>query len=193
MTPDVVAVRQNLQPIVSHGAPVPGLSTDNFLKWRATLGNTVLVWRSGIGVTADGALLYASGPGLSVQTLANVLARAGAVRAMELDINPEWTTAIYYTQSSSSSATPHKLLASMQRGSNRYPGARRTGLLRHVHPTTLLVEPVTKSRRYPSARSARPSEMPASNPARPMSTYARPKRRHSSAVRALHRRISAAT
>ncbi len=120
MTSDVAAVRQNLQPIVSRGEPVPGLATDSSLKWGATLGNSVLVWRSGIGVTRDGALLYAAGPGLSVQTLANVLARAGAVRAMELDINPEWTTAMYYTQTSASAATPHKLLDAMQRSSNRY-------------------------------------------------------------------------
>jgi hypothetical protein len=78
------------------------------------------VWRSGIGVTSDGALLYVAGPGLSVQTLANVLARAGAVRAMELDINPEWTTAMYYTHTDASAAVPHKLLEPMQRSSNRY-------------------------------------------------------------------------
>jgi hypothetical protein len=120
MTPDVVAVRQNLQPIVNHGQPVQGLATDSFLKWGATLGNTALVWRSGIGVTSDGALLYVAGPGLSVQTLANVLARAGAVRAMELDINPEWTTAMYYTHTDASAAVPHKLLEPMQRSSNRY-------------------------------------------------------------------------
>lgn len=120
MTPQVEAVRQNLQPLVIHGAPAPGLATDSFLKWGATLGNSVLVWRSGIGITSDGALLYVAGPGLSVQELANVLARAGAVRAMELDINPEWTTAIYYSTSASSPATPHKLLAAMQRSSDRY-------------------------------------------------------------------------
>ncbi len=41
----------------------------------------------GLGVTADGALVYVGGSGLSIVDLANLLARAGAVRAMEMDIN----------------------------------------------------------------------------------------------------------
>jgi len=48
------------------------------------------VWRSGVGVTADGALVYVAGSGLSIVDLANLLQRAGAVRAMELDINTAW-------------------------------------------------------------------------------------------------------
>jgi hypothetical protein len=48
------------------------------------------VWRSGLGVTADGALVYVGGPGLDIIDLANLLVRAGAVRAMELDINTDW-------------------------------------------------------------------------------------------------------
>ena len=48
------------------------------------------MWRSGLGVTADGALVYVGGSGLSIVDLANVLARAGAVRAMEMDINTAW-------------------------------------------------------------------------------------------------------
>jgi hypothetical protein len=120
MTPDVTAVRQNLSMLVSHGQPVAGLANDSFLKWGATLGNQVLVWRSGVGVTADGALVYAAGPGLSVQSLADILARAGAIRAMELDINTEWTSAMYYTSHNPSKVTPHKLLVGMYQGPTRY-------------------------------------------------------------------------
>jgi hypothetical protein len=120
MTPQVEAVRQNLSLLVSHGQPVSGLSSDSYQKWGATLGNAVLVWRTGVGVTADGALVYAAGPGLSVQSLAAVLARAGAVRAMELDINTEWASAMYYTGHGGGRPTPHKLLESMYQGSDRY-------------------------------------------------------------------------
>jgi hypothetical protein len=122
MTPDVVAVRQNLSLLVSHGAPVPGLATDSFQRWGATLGNSALVWRSGLGVTADGALVYAAGPDLSVQSLADLLARAGAVRAMELDINTDWTSFNYYNRNrnSSSGTAPHKLLDTMVRSADRY-------------------------------------------------------------------------
>jgi hypothetical protein len=96
MGPDVAFARQNLSLIVDAGAPVPGLATDSAV-WGATIGNRVLVWRSGLGVTADGALVYAAGNGLSVSSLAGVLARAGAVRAMELDINSTWVDFFSYT------------------------------------------------------------------------------------------------
>ena len=90
MTPSVVAVRQNLDLIVDNGAPVPGLNANDNYQWGATLGGKVQVWRSGLGITADGALVYVGGTGLSIVDLANVLARAGAVRAMEMDINTDW-------------------------------------------------------------------------------------------------------
>ena len=59
-------------------------------KWGVTLGGAAYVWRSGMGVTANGALVYVGGPSLSITGLADVLVRAGAVRAMELDINTDW-------------------------------------------------------------------------------------------------------
>lgn len=122
MSPDVAAVRQNLSLIVAHGRPVPGLATSSFAAWGATLGNSAYVWRSGLGVTADGALVYAAGPDLTVQSLADVLARAGAVRAMELDINTDWVTYNWYRPAprSPSLVSAHKLLPSMYRPSDRY-------------------------------------------------------------------------
>jgi hypothetical protein len=47
-------------------------------------------WRSGAGVTANGALVYVAGPALDPLQLAQLLVRAGVVRGMELDINPSW-------------------------------------------------------------------------------------------------------
>ena len=90
MTPSTVAVRQNLDLIVNNGAPVPGLDANDNIRWGATLGGNVRVWRSGLGVTADGALVFVGGSGLSIVDLANLLARAGSVRAMEMDINTAW-------------------------------------------------------------------------------------------------------
>jgi len=122
MGPDVAAVRQNLQLIVDHGKVTPGVNTNDFAMWGATLGNQVLVWRSGVGVTADGALVYVGGPGLSVQSLANLLVRAGAVRAMELDINTDWVSYNYYTPAPNGQygVGAHKLLPGMYRPANRY-------------------------------------------------------------------------
>jgi hypothetical protein len=90
MAPDVASVRQNLVLLVDGGRPVPGLNAGDTTTWGYTLANKAYVWRSGVGVTADGALVYAAGPNLDIVDLADVLARAGAVRAMELDINTDW-------------------------------------------------------------------------------------------------------
>ena len=123
MTPAVVAVRQNLNLLVDHGAPVPGLSPYDTSAWGSTLGGTPNVWRSGLGVTADGALVYVSGPALNVVQLAELLQRAGAVRAMELDINPFWTVFAAYsapTGVQASAANGADLLPGMTGGPSRF-------------------------------------------------------------------------
>ena len=69
-TPGLVMARQNLDLIVDGGQPVPGVQDNDPARWGHTVGNAVLVWRSGLGVTADGALVYVAGPGLSAYSLA---------------------------------------------------------------------------------------------------------------------------
>ena len=90
LTPHVVSVRQEPRPAGHNGKAVPGLNPNDTTQWGFTLGNAVYVWRSGVGITANGALVYVGGPGLNITTLADILVRAGAVRAMELDINTDW-------------------------------------------------------------------------------------------------------
>lgn len=122
-TSNIAAVRQNLTLIVNNGAPVPGLTSGSYTQWGATVNNQVLVWRSGVGVTANGALLYASGQGLSVSSLANVLVHAGAVRAMEMDINSTWTNFFSFDPAPGQPAQPSnatKLLPNMVRPPARY-------------------------------------------------------------------------
>jgi hypothetical protein len=97
MGPNVAFARQNLSLIVDGGQPVPDLASNSSALWGSTVGNRVYVWRSGLGVTDDGALVYAAGNGLTAATLAGVLVRAGAVRAMELDINSAWVDFFSYT------------------------------------------------------------------------------------------------
>jgi uncharacterized protein YigE (DUF2233 family) len=126
MTPGVVAVRQNLDLLVDGGHPVPGLNANDTARWGFTLGNHVYVSRSGVGVTADGALVYVGGPGLNITTLADVLARAGAVRAMELDINPAWVNLATYAPTGDVFAAPASgttLIPGMSGGASRYFGA----------------------------------------------------------------------
>jgi len=54
------------------------------------------VWRSGIGVDRHGNLIYVAGEDQTVKSLATTLLHAGAVRAMELDINSYWVSFITY-------------------------------------------------------------------------------------------------
>jgi len=96
MAPSVKAVRQNLVLIVDNGQLNPALQENDTSQFGATLGNNVYVWRSGVGVTADGALVYAGGPAMSIIALARTLQAAGAVRAMEMDINTDWVSAFTY-------------------------------------------------------------------------------------------------
>lgn len=128
-TTNIAAVRQNLTLIVDNSAPVPGLGSGSYTQWGATVNNKTLVWRSGVGVTASGALLYASGQGLSVSSLANVLVHAGAVRAMEMDINSTWTNFFSFNPAPGQPAQPSnatKLVPNMVRPPARYfePTAR---------------------------------------------------------------------
>jgi hypothetical protein len=96
MSHDVVGVRQNLLPIVAHGKIPPTVDQNVETSWGATLGGGYYVWRSGIGVTPGGRIIFAYGPALDVRTLAGLLARAGCTTAMELDINPDWTNFMSY-------------------------------------------------------------------------------------------------
>lgn len=96
----IASVRQNLGLLVDNGAPVPGLNANDTSAWGGTVGNKVYVWRSGLGVTANGALVYVAGPGLNITSLADLLVRAGAVRGMELDINTDWVNFATYQPAS---------------------------------------------------------------------------------------------
>jgi hypothetical protein len=120
MTPKVVAVLQNLVPIVDGGKTAPDATYSDSRIWGFTLGAKTVVARSGIGVTADGALVYVAGPALTARSLAESLKRAGAVRAMALDINPEWVTFNFYEHESGGAVSGVKLYPQMQRSADRY-------------------------------------------------------------------------
>ena len=92
--PDVVMARQNLPLIVNGGAPTPSL--DVSFKWGVTLHGAPAVWRTALGIDGHGNLIYVAAPEQTAPSLAQVLVDAGAVRAMELDINPEWPIFVTY-------------------------------------------------------------------------------------------------
>jgi hypothetical protein len=108
--------RQNLPLIVENGQPNPNLSDGP--QWGVTVGNAIRVWRSGIGVDRNGNLIYAAADNQTVGSLAQILIRAGAVRAMQLDINSFWVSFITYAQQNAIS--PSNLLPDMTRTAYRY-------------------------------------------------------------------------
>jgi hypothetical protein len=121
MTSDVAVVRQNLTLLVDGGRPVDGLASNAGHQWGATLGNKAYVWRSGVGVDRSGNLLFIAGNRLSAVSLATLFQRAGAVRAMEFDINPYWTSfVLYHATSNPQNPTERNLLPDMQRSPHRY-------------------------------------------------------------------------
>jgi Phosphodiester glycosidase len=113
---DVAFARQNLPLILSGGQLNPNLTDGP--EWGATLGNAVRVWRSAVGIDAHGNLLYAGADLQTAPSIARILQRAGAVRAMELDINSEWVTFNFYGGWGASGA--QKLLPDMTRDATRY-------------------------------------------------------------------------
>jgi hypothetical protein len=124
LTSNVVGVRQNLDLLVNDGKPVAGLNANDTSQWGFTLGNQVYVWRSGVGITANGALIYVGGPGLNITTLADLLVRAGAVRGMELDINTDWVSYATFSpgrsRAAATAANGTNLLSTMAGSPARY-------------------------------------------------------------------------
>jgi hypothetical protein len=114
--PHVWFAKQNLPPIVYEGRLNPNLSDGP--EWGATVNNAVRVWRSGLGIDRHGNLIYAAANYQTVGSLAEILKRAGAVRALELDINEDWTSFITYRRPGA--GEPANLLPEMFRPSTRY-------------------------------------------------------------------------
>lgn len=120
MTSQVVGVRQNLHLIVVNGQVPSSVDYNVVTSWGATLGGGYNVWRSGIGITKDGRVIFVYGPALDVRQLASLLRRAGAVNAMQLDINPAWMSYEYYLHSQRANPQPVNLLPNQQEPADRY-------------------------------------------------------------------------
>jgi len=120
MGPSVRSVRQNLDLLVDGGQLNTSCSDNNSSVWGYTLGNTSYVPRSGLGVRADGALVYVNSPATSVCSIGRLLQAAGVVRGMELDINPQWAIGVYYTHDAADHAVAHKLRADQSQSAQHY-------------------------------------------------------------------------
>lgn len=94
--PDLVAWRQNASLLINNGTINP--LTHDGAAWGGTILNSAYTWRSGIGITDHGTLIYAAGDALTALSLGEALHAAGAVTAMQTDINPFWVRAFLYNR-----------------------------------------------------------------------------------------------
>jgi hypothetical protein len=117
--PNVAFARQSLAPIVWNGKLNPGLNTDpNSPQWGYSLGGATFTPRTGVGIDSHGNLVFVVVSDATVVSLAQVLQHVGAVRAMELDINPYWHTLITYSHQHGLS--PHMVEPQPQQSADRY-------------------------------------------------------------------------
>ena len=94
----VASVRQNLALLINHGQTASSVSC--ITCWGATIGGEAAPARAALGITADGHLIWAAGENLTPAALAGALLGAHVVRAVELDINPDWVAAFFYAHQS---------------------------------------------------------------------------------------------
>jgi Phosphodiester glycosidase len=112
---NIAFARQNL-PLLVHGGR-PGSDLANKAVWGWTLGGGEAVWRTGIGIDRRGNLIYAAATETTA-AFAAILIRAGAVRAIELDINPQWPTFDIYAHRHG--LLPNKFVPNPQQPATRY-------------------------------------------------------------------------
>ncbi|MCL4353159.1 phosphodiester glycosidase family protein [Patescibacteria group bacterium] len=115
---NTTAIRQNGPMLIENGSITS--YTDNRDTWGLTVTNSMYTWRSGIGITKNGNLIYAVGPSLVPHTLAKALLAAGAINAMQLDINPYWVRFVLYHLRSQGTYTYQPLLRKMTNGGYAY-------------------------------------------------------------------------
>ncbi len=93
---DVLAIRQNWEPLVVHGEDQSN-ANDSWYRWGGTDGNSPLANRSAVGVTADGAIVYAVCAKCVAHDLGIALVKAHVKTAMILDMNKSWPNGFYYS------------------------------------------------------------------------------------------------
>jgi Phosphodiester glycosidase len=121
MNKQIEGVRQNLKLLVDHGKVSSDANAAVQSNWGATLGGGDYVWRSGVGITKNGRIIFVYGPALDAQDLAQLMQRAGVVEGMEMDINPAWMNFEYYQADGHvSDPTPVPLLPTQQPDPYRY-------------------------------------------------------------------------
>lgn len=93
----IASVLQNLSLLVDHGRAAGTVEGCIQSCWGATVGGVNATARAALGIDGAGRMVWAAGEALLPSELARALIAAGAQRAVELDINPDWVAGYLYT------------------------------------------------------------------------------------------------
>lgn len=118
---NMVAVRQNAVLLVQNGEVSPRTAEGNDT-WGYVQVNSAefITWRSAIGLTKDGNLIFAAGNSLSAETLAKALWAAGAYTAMQLDINNPYVLIGTFFQQADGSVKAERFMDNMPDSPSRF-------------------------------------------------------------------------
>ncbi len=141
----LIAWRQNASLLINNRTINP--LTQDGAAWGGTILNSAYTWRSGIGITTHGTLIYAAGASLTAQTLGIALHAVGAVMAMQTDINPFWVRAFLYSRDVHSNLNITKLNPAMYGSGTEYlSGTERDFFyLTRFTPPPPSLQPVSRS------------------------------------------------
>lgn len=119
--PQMSACRQNVILLVQNGE-ISKRTTEGNDTWGYVQVNSseFITWRSAVGLTKDGNLIYAAGNSLSAETLAKALWAAGAYTAMQLDINSPYVLLGTFFPQSDGSLRPERFMDNMPDSPSRF-------------------------------------------------------------------------
>ncbi len=118
---NVSFIRQNC-PILIENGNLSVIDPKNKALWGRTLTSDIYTWRSGVGITKEGNLIYAVGNNLTPTTLAYALKMGGAVDAIQLDINPFWVRFSIFDYQGSGNYSSTALMKGVYDGAKKFLG-----------------------------------------------------------------------
>jgi hypothetical protein len=116
----VAAVRQNFDLIVDRGQPANGLDRNPDQRWGTAGSQQQFTWRSALGITARGDVIYVAGNELTLASAATALIQAGAVTGMQLSMHPGEQFCATWQANGSALPRPRRLISAMVGPPDRY-------------------------------------------------------------------------
>ena len=119
-TTNVMAIRQNLPPLVWRGVAMTRPS-DNEATWGEADHGRWNVIRSAAGMLADGSIVYVYGYNVTPATMAKALVTVHARTAVMLDMNQSWPMGFYYDRPAGGNPpVGHRVLPQVYREPDSY-------------------------------------------------------------------------